>query len=71
MQPSCTRLEPCLDTKNSQSQSLLTKTGEVIVNVHAASLKPIDKQLASGSHYEYRSQLLRTLGRVISQAADR
>ena len=25
--------------------------GEVIVSVHAASLKPIDKQLASGSHY--------------------
>ncbi len=25
--------------------------GEVIVYVHAASLKPIDKQLASGSHY--------------------
>jgi NADPH:quinone reductase-like Zn-dependent oxidoreductase len=25
--------------------------GEVIVHVHAASLKPIDKQLASGSHY--------------------
>jgi NADPH2:quinone reductase len=25
--------------------------GEVIVEVHAASLKPIDKQLASGSHY--------------------
>lgn len=24
---------------------------EVIVNVHAASLKPVDKQLASGSHY--------------------
>ena len=25
--------------------------GEVIVHVHAASLKPVDKQLASGSHY--------------------
>src|SRR5271169_6529935 len=25
--------------------------GEVIVQVHAASLKPIDKQLANGSHY--------------------
>src|SRR5215467_11502791 len=25
--------------------------GEVIVQVHAASLKPIDKQLASGSHF--------------------
>jgi len=27
------------------------KDSEVIVHVHAASLKPIDKQLASGSHY--------------------
>jgi NADPH:quinone reductase-like Zn-dependent oxidoreductase len=25
--------------------------GEVIVHVHAASLKPVDKQLASGTHY--------------------
>lgn len=25
--------------------------GEVIVHVRAASLKPVDKQLASGSHY--------------------
>jgi NADPH:quinone reductase-like Zn-dependent oxidoreductase len=25
--------------------------GEVLVNVHAAALKPIDKQLASGAHY--------------------
>jgi NADPH:quinone reductase-like Zn-dependent oxidoreductase len=25
--------------------------GEVIVHVHAASLKPVDKQMASGSHY--------------------
>ncbi len=25
--------------------------GEVIVHVHAAALKPVDKQLASGSHY--------------------
>ena len=25
--------------------------GEVIVHVHAAALKPIDKQLAAGSHY--------------------
>jgi NADPH:quinone reductase-like Zn-dependent oxidoreductase len=25
--------------------------GEVIVHVHAASLKPVDRQLASGSHY--------------------
>jgi len=27
------------------------QNGEAIVHVHAASLKPIDKQLASGSHY--------------------
>lgn len=30
--------------------------GEVIVHVHAASLKPADKQLASGSHYASPSQ---------------
>src|SRR5215467_15220978 len=30
---------------------------EVIVNVHAASLKPIDKQLAAGSHYAARRTL--------------
>jgi NADPH:quinone reductase-like Zn-dependent oxidoreductase len=30
---------------------------EVIVHVHAASLKPIDKQLASGSHYASPRQL--------------
>src|SRR5215471_16423603 len=30
---------------------------EAIVHVHAASLKPIDKQLASGSHYASRRQL--------------
>jgi NADPH:quinone reductase-like Zn-dependent oxidoreductase len=31
--------------------------GEAIVHVHAASLKPIDKQLASGSHYASPRQL--------------
>jgi NADPH2:quinone reductase len=31
--------------------------GEVLVHVHAASLKPIDKQLAKGSHYASSSQL--------------
>ncbi len=36
--------------------------GEVIVHVHAASLKPIDKQLASGSHYASRSGLPRVCG---------
>jgi len=30
---------------------------EVIVHVHAASLKPIDKQLASGSHYAHPREL--------------
>ena len=29
----------------------IPQTGEVIVQVRAASLKPVDKQLASGSHY--------------------
>ena len=31
--------------------------GEVMVHVHAAALKPIDKQLASGSHYASPHQL--------------
>ena len=31
--------------------------GEVIVHVHAASLKPVDKQLASGSHFASPRQL--------------
>jgi NADPH2:quinone reductase len=38
------------------------KDGEVIVHVHAASLKPVDKQLASGSHYASRSELPRVAG---------
>lgn len=38
------------------------KDGEVIVHVHAASLKPIDKQLARGSHYASRSELPRVCG---------
>jgi NADPH2:quinone reductase len=38
------------------------KDGEVIVHVHAASLKPIDKQLASGSHYASRGELPRVCG---------
>jgi len=33
------------------------KDREAIVHVHAASLKPIDKQLASGSHYASRREL--------------
>jgi NADPH:quinone reductase-like Zn-dependent oxidoreductase len=32
------------------------KDGEAIVHVHAASLKPVDKQLASGSHYASRCE---------------
>jgi NADPH:quinone reductase-like Zn-dependent oxidoreductase len=39
--------EPVIENKN----------GEAIVHVHAASLKPIDKQLASGSHYASRRKL--------------
>ena len=38
------------------------KDGEVIVRVHAASLKPVDKQLASGSHYASRGELPRVCG---------
>jgi NADPH:quinone reductase-like Zn-dependent oxidoreductase len=33
------------------------KDREVIVHVHAASLKPVDKQLASGSHFASRREL--------------
>ncbi len=36
--------------------------GEVIVHVHAASLKPIDKQMASGSHYASPRELPRVCG---------
>src|SRR5215831_20946979 len=38
------------------------KDSEVIVHVQAASLKPIDKQLASGSHYASRSEVPRVCG---------
>ncbi len=38
------------------------KDREVIVHVHAASLKPIDKQLAGGSHYASRGELPRVCG---------
>ena len=38
------------------------KDNEVIVHVHAASLKPVDKQLASGSHYASRGELPRVCG---------
>lgn len=35
----------------SQFSEPIAGDGEVIVHVHAASLKPIDRQLADGSHY--------------------
>jgi NADPH:quinone reductase-like Zn-dependent oxidoreductase len=38
------------------------KDDEVIVHVHAASLKPVDKQLACGSHYASRSKFPRVCG---------
>jgi hypothetical protein len=34
----------------------------VVVHVHPASLKPVDKQLASRSHYASRSELPRVCG---------
>jgi NADPH2:quinone reductase len=36
--------------------------GEVVVHVHAASLKPVDKQLAGGSHYASGGGLPRVCG---------
>ena len=41
---------------------IVNKDSEVIVHVHAASLKPVDKQLASGSHYASGSELPRVCG---------
>ena len=38
------------------------KDGDVIVHVHAASLKPVDKQMASGSHYASGGTLPRVCG---------
>jgi len=35
----------------------VAKDGEVVVHVRAAALKPVDKQLASGSHYASRREL--------------
>ena len=35
----------------------VVRDSEVIVHVHAASLKPVDKQLASGSHYASHREL--------------
>src|SRR5215475_14144094 len=45
-----------------QEPVIRDKDDEVIVHVQAASLKPIDKQLASGSHYASRSELPRVCG---------
>ncbi len=42
------------------------KDGEVIVRVQAASLKPVDKQLASGSHYAVRGELPASAARMES-----
>ena len=41
---------------------LSDNVSEALVHVHAASLKPVDKQLASGSHYASRGQLPRVCG---------
>jgi NADPH:quinone reductase-like Zn-dependent oxidoreductase len=38
------------------------KNREAIVHVHAASLKPVERQLASGSHYASASELPRVCG---------
>jgi NADPH2:quinone reductase len=35
----------------------VAQDGEVVVHVHAAALKPVDKQLASGSHYASSREL--------------
>lgn len=35
----------------------VARDGDVIVHVHAASLKPVDRQLASGSHYASAREL--------------
>jgi NADPH2:quinone reductase len=43
-------------------EPVVNKDGEVLVHVHATSLKPIDKQLASGSHYAGRGELPRVCG---------
>jgi len=48
------RFEPFLDPVAGQ--------GEVIVEVRAAALKPVDKQLAAGSHYASRRELPQVCG---------
>src|SRR5271166_2692382 len=54
MLPFCTRLGSGPGVSNSPNQSLVTARRSFM---HAASLKPIDKQLASGSHYASPRQL--------------
>jgi NADPH:quinone reductase-like Zn-dependent oxidoreductase len=49
--------EPVINNKDGGN-----KDGEVLVHVHAASLKPVDKQMASGSHYASRGVLPRVCG---------
>ena len=46
MLPSCPGSDPPLATKNSRNPRIKDKDGEVIVHVHAAPLKSVDKQLA-------------------------
>jgi NADPH2:quinone reductase len=41
---------------------LRDKDNEAIVHVHAASLKPVDKQMASGAHFASRGELPRVCG---------
>ena len=41
---------------------IVDKDGEVLVHVDAASLKPVDKQLAAGSHYASRGAFPRVCG---------
>ncbi|HEU4416556.1 MAG TPA: zinc-binding alcohol dehydrogenase family protein, partial [Candidatus Angelobacter sp.] len=41
---------------------IVDKDGEVIVHVDAASLKPVDQQLAAGSHYASRGAFPRVCG---------
>jgi hypothetical protein len=43
MQPSCTRLEQCLDNEEFPEPVIGDKDGEVIVHVDAAALKPVDE----------------------------
>jgi NADPH:quinone reductase-like Zn-dependent oxidoreductase len=53
--------EPVISNKDGGD-----KDGEVLVHVHAASLKPVDKQMASGSHYASRGELPASAARTES-----